>query len=178
LDEGQGREANLLAEVVELLLSGGVHLLSLGELLRIVASLYSSKAAADARALRSHEQPLSLWCYVLRQLTGPAGDINSSNSGGGGGGSGGEVVLALAQLLGSAHAHVGANKEVAAFEAALLGSIPHSVAAAAGLVPDRKGSRPGSGGAHGSGSTTPNGSAAGQVSILQGTWGEVRNRLL
>jgi hypothetical protein len=171
LDEAQGREAKLLAEAVELLLAGGVQLLSLGELLRIVASLYSSKAAADARSLRSHEQPLSLWSYVLRQLTGPPGDADTS--GGGGGSSSSEAAIALAQLLGSAQAHVDANKEVAAFEAALIDSIPHSVAVAAGLVSDRKGSRPGSSGGCDNGNTTPNGSA-GQVSIFRSTWGEVR----
>lgn len=199
-------EAKLLSAVVQLLMAGGVHLLPISDLLSVVASLYSSKAAVDARALRSHSPPQSLWSFVLRQLLGPNPEQpNASSSSSSSGSSGGsscissdgsscvssdQVVTALAQLLASAQAHAGASKEVAAFEAALMHSIPYSVAAAAGLAADGStGSsrlvssvgRSAGGSAGGAGGTGPEGGSGGstprarssKVSTFRGTWGEV-----
>lgn len=184
-------EAALLAAVVELLAAGDVHLLPHGELLRLISSLYESKAAADARALGNHTRPQSLWAFVLRQLLGPPDSNNSGSSSNNG--CSGEAVIAMAQLLGSAQAHAAASKEVAAFEAALMDSIPYSVAVAAGLPVDGTSSGSGStlesavvmvrlassGGGGGAGSQdggrssslTPR--SAGRVSIFRATWGEV-----
>jgi len=195
-------DARLLCAAVGLLSEGAVELLPMGTLLKLIASLYSAKAAADARDLRSHSTPASLWGFVLKQLQGPG---SNGSSGGGCRGSSGssnvggpsslsEVEAALAQLLGSVQAHAGANKEVAAFQAAFLSSIPHSCAAAAGLTAqgDDTGvlSRPqsagdGTRGESGSGrlagtsgrgsssrSATPQGPGRSAV-LFRGTWGEV-----
>lgn len=172
-------EARVLSDALVLLAGGDVQLLQQGELLRVIASLYSSKAAADARALRSHSAPLSMWAFVLRQLFGGPG------SDGGSSGSNADGVTALAQLLGSAQALAGSSKEVAAFHAALMDSIPYSVAAAAGLAAGGGGSSCGnragsarvcSAGSEGceqhSDSLTPRGTGRGSVT-LRGAWGEV-----
>jgi hypothetical protein len=93
-------------------------------------------------------------------------------------------VTALAQLLGSAQALASSSKEVAAFHAAIMDSIPYSVAAAAGLAAgggSSCGNRTGSarvcsagseGGEQHSGSLTPRGTGRGMVT-LRGAWGEV-----
>lgn len=137
-----------------------------GDLLKLVASLYSSKAAADARALRSHSQPLSMWAFVCRQLLGPAAGLSTDNSGSGrdgasprGSPTSTEASEAMVQLLGSLKAHAAANKEVAAFQAALVGSMPRPRSATESR--SRSGSR----------STTPTGGPAG--GSLRGTWGDV-----
>jgi hypothetical protein len=169
-------EARVLSDVLVLLAGGDVQLLQQGELLRVISSLYSSKASADARALRSHSSPLSMWAFVLRQLFGGPG------SDGGSSGSNADGVTALAQLLGSAQALDGSSKEVAAFHAALVDSIPYSVAAAAGLAGGSSGgngagsarvcSAGSEGGEQHSGSLTPRGTGRGIVT-LRGAWGEV-----
>jgi hypothetical protein len=191
-DAGKGAaasEGSILAAAQQLVSAGDVQLLPLGDLLKLIASLYSAKAAADARALRSHTPPLSMWGFLLRQLLGP-GSSGGGSSGGGSSSAGGvvdqqlqsDVVTAVAQLLSSAQAHAAANKEVAAFHAALLDSLPGSQADTAGSSPRcsmgraRLSAGAGCGGSS-SGSTTPRASGSGLHSgvAFRGTWGEVRH---
>lgn len=159
------QDARLLSDAADLVAAGGVQWLPVGKLLKLIASLYSAKATADAQALSSHHTPHTLWAFVLRRLRGPSSSCDVERS---------EVVTALAQLLGSVQEHAGACKEVAAFQAALLGSIP---AAAASMGATHTASRPDSAGSDSSSRTTPRASAAsarGTGVTFRGTWGEVR----